>query len=66
MVPPGVDRDWKFGSEEDLNAKVRALTAEVTKLRREIETTLRSAKNPGPDFASDRPPAQKRRPWRSR
>jgi len=66
-VPRGVDKDNKFGTEEALHAKVRALTAEVTKLRRELETSLRSEKKPtGRDFAAARPPAQKRRQWRSK
>jgi hypothetical protein len=55
-VTRGVDdKDKRVGTEEALYAKVRALTAEVSKLRRELETTLRSGKKPtGRAFAPDR------------
>jgi hypothetical protein len=62
-----VDKDRRFGTEEVLHAQVRALTAEVAKLRHELETTLRSVKKPSiRDFAEDRPVAQKRRQRRSK
>ncbi len=43
-----MDKSKLFESEEALSARVRELTAEVSKLRHELETTLQQGRKPGP------------------